>query len=229
MFSIVSKTIIKEKDIVNIIFDLLSQLLQKLYFVIGDWGLTIVTITLLIRVCLLPFSLKQKANMGKQQLLSKKMEEIKEKYRNNKEKLDQELGKLTAESAKNMLGCFVTLVQLPIMYSLYSVFIKMPFEVGTMIVPWVVNIKLPDIYFIIPILSTLVQLMPNLLIATGALKNLNIPKATNGQMAITIIINLLFLAKAPVTIGIYFITSGLFSFLEQVIYSAYMRKRSVTS
>lgn len=96
-----------------------------------------------------------------------------------------------------------------------------------MIVPWVANLKLPDMYFIIPVVSALVQLLPNILLAAGIIRNMNLPKPTKGQMVITLVINLLFLAKAPVTIGIYWITAGIFSLLEQIAFSAYSRRKSL--
>lgn len=211
----------------NAIFALLSELLKNIYLIIGDWGLTIIIITLLVRLCMMPISLKQKINMGKQQILSKRIEEVKEKNKNDKIKLDNELSTLSKESARNMLGCLITMVQLPIIYSLYRVFSSMSLDAGSVIVPWVVNLNLPDIYFIIPIISAIIQLIPNILLASGTIKSMNLPKPTKGQMLITIVMNLLFLARAPVTIGIYWITTGIFSLFEQIIYNIYLNKKGV--
>lgn len=211
----------------NAIFMLLSELLKSINFVIGDWGLTIIAITMIMRICLMPVSFKQRLNMIKQQVLSKKIEEIKEKHKNDKQKLDMELASLSKESAKNMLGCLLTMIQLPVMYSLYRVFSTMPLDIGSAIVPWVTNLNLPDTYFIIPVISALVQLIPNILLATGIIRNMNLPKPTKGQMAITVIMNLIFLARAPVTIGIYWASSGLFSMLEQFLFSLYSSRKKL--
>jgi len=209
----------------NAIFMLLNELLKGINMIIGDWGFTIIAITMMVRICLMPLSFKQKNNMGKQQVLSKKIEELKEKYKNDKGKLDTELAKLSKESAKNMLGCLATLIQIPIMYSLYRVFTTLPVEVGSIIVPWVSNLNLPDVYFIIPIVSAIIQLIPNILLSLGIIKGMNLPKPTKGQMILTVVMNLLFLAKAPVTIGIYWVATGIFSLVEQIAYNAYTQKR----
>ncbi len=211
----------------NIIFNYLSQLFQFIHGYIGDWGLTIIAVTAVVRLAVMPLSIKQKSSMTKQQVLSRKIEEAKEKYKNDKEKLDGELANLSAASAKNMLGCFVTLIQIPIMYTLYKVFTSMPADIASSIVPWIANIKLPDTYFIIPVISTCIQLMPNLFNALGFYKNMNLPKPTKGQVIITVAMNLIFMTKAPVTIGIYWITSGLFNLLEQSIYNARLKKKSM--
>jgi membrane protein insertase, YidC/Oxa1 family, C-terminal domain len=204
---------------------LLNGLLNFINQFVGDWGLTIIILTLVVRICLSPLSFKQRINMQKQQVLSKKMEEVKEKYKNDKEKLDKELAPLSMEGAKNMMGCLVTFLQLPIMYSLYRVFNAMPVEVGSALVPWVANLKLPDMYFIIPVISAVIQLIPNILLATGTIKNMSLPKPTKGQMVITVVMNLVFLAKAPVTLGIYWIATGIYSLMEQVAYSLYYNKK----
>lgn len=213
----------------NAIFTLLNELLIFINQFVDDWGLTIIILTLVVRICLSPLSFKQKLNMQKQQVLSKKMEEVKQKYKNDKEKLEKELAPLSVEGAKNMMGCLVTLIQIPIMYSLYRVFNAMPIEVGSVIVPWVVNLKLPDMYFIIPIISAIIQLLPNILLATGAIRSMSLPKPTKGQMAITVVVNLLFLAKAPVTLGIYWIATGIYSLLEQIAYGIYYNKKCVNN
>ena len=208
----------------SIIFQSISAILNFLYNFIGDWGITIVITTVIIKLVLLPVSLKQKNSIVKQQEMSKKIEELKSRYKNDKQKLDREISKLSTEGMKNMFGCLLTFIQLPVMYTLYRVFSNIPVEVGSVIVPWVANLKLPDTYYIIPVISVLIQLMPNILSAIGVFKNLYIPKATKGQVILTICISAFFLAKAPVTLGIYWIASGLFSFFEQIIFALTRKK-----
>lgn len=203
----------------SIIIELLNNLLSSIYLLIGDWGITIVIATVIVRLIMLPISIKQKRSMKKQQDLSNKIKEIKAKYNNDKHKLESELNKLYAESAKSTFGCLVTLIQLPIMYSLYKVFSLIPIEVGSIIVPWVVNIKLPDVYFIIPLVSAFVQLMPNILMMTGTIKTISNNKSSLGHMIMIGAINIMFLSKSPVTIGIYWITSGILTLVEQLIFS----------
>lgn len=203
----------------SIIIELLNNLLSSIYLLIGDWGITIVIATVIVRLIMLPISIKQKRSMKKQQELSSEIKEIKAKYNNDKQKLESELSKLYAESAKSTFGCLITLIQLPIMYSLYKVFSLIPIEVGSIIVPWVVNIKLPDVYFIIPLVSAFVQLMPNILMMTGTIKSISNNKSSLSHMIIIGVINIIFLSKSPVTIGIYWITSGILTFVEQLILS----------
>lgn len=207
----------------SIIIELLNKLLSSINLVIGDWGITIVIATVIVKLIMLPISIKQKQSMRKQQALSDKIKEVKTKYNNDKQKLESELNKLYTESAKSTMGCLITFIQLPIMYSLYRVFSLIPIEVGSIIVPWVVNIKTPDTYFIIPLLSAFVQLMPNILITTGIFKSMNNTKSSLGNMIMIGAINIIFLSKSPVTIGIYWITNGILTFVEQLIFNLRQR------
>lgn len=209
----------------NIIFNLLNNLLHCLFNFTGDWGIAIILLTVLVRVILLPISIKQKISMAQQQTLSKKIAELKEKYKNDKVKLKSEMQKYYQQSAKSMLGCFVSLLQLPIISSLYFVIIKMPVEVGTIIIPWVESIKMPDKYFIIPLIYVLALLSPNLLLYIEYLKTIEQVKMTKSNLIFTSIFSILLTIKAPVAIGIYFITTSIFSLFEEIGYRLYMKNK----
>jgi YidC/Oxa1 family membrane protein insertase len=212
----------------NIILNILNQVINSLYSVVGDWGIAIILTTIIIRSILLPLSWKQKKSIGAQQEISKKIEEIKMQYENDKEKQHSEIAKISAESAKSLFGCLITFLQIPIMYSLYRVFSEMPINIGSIIVPWIANLKLPDSYYIIPVIAVLVQLLPNIIMTykpIKAAKNSGLPIT---QMLIMGLVSLLFFVKAPVTLGIYWITSGLYSALEQIIYFKNIKRHKLT-
>ncbi len=209
----------------NMIINTLNVLLEKSFTLTGDWGLTIILLTLLVRLLLLPISIKQKSALIKQQEFSKKIEEIKEKYKDNKEKMESEIAKISREGARNLLGCSVTLLQIPIMYSLYNVFTKMPSDITSAIIPWMVSLKLPDPYFIIPVISVAIQLFPNLLATAGILKGVFVSKLSFAQVLSVMIFTSLIMVKAPLTLGLYWATSNLFTTLEQIGYSLYMKNK----
>lgn len=203
----------------SIISDLLNQVMSIFYSFSGDWGITILLTTVVIRIFLLPFSWNQKKRLRANKELSEKVEALKQKYKNDKLKLQAEMMKLTSESAKGIMGFFVTLVQIPVMYSLYKVFSAMPIELGSILVPWVFNLKLPDTSFIFPLIVAFVQLLPNILLQWEAIKTSKKSGVSIGQLILIGGINVLFMAKAPVTICLYWFTSGVFNLLEQIVYS----------
>lgn len=209
----------------NIIFNLQNNMLNCIFQFTGDWGISIVLLTVIIRVLLMPISIKQKISLSKQQVISEKIEKLKEKYKNNKEKLDSELQKYYAQSAKGMLGCLVSLLQLPVISVLYFVIMKMPVQAGTMIIPWVSSIKMPDRYFIIPMIYTLICLCPSLLPYVSFFKISGQAKMTKTNLIFAGIFSIFITFRTPIAIGIYFITSGLFSLLEEIGYRIYIKSR----
>ncbi|WP_035293427.1 membrane protein insertase YidC [Clostridium sp. KNHs214] len=214
----------------NIIFNALNYILNYIFNITGDLGIAIILITILVRICLIPISIKQKKSMYHQQCMSKKIEDIKNKYGNNKAKLQQELQKCYTENAKSMLGCLISLLQLPIISSLYFVIMKMPISVGSILVPWVCSIKLPDPHFIIPTIYLFVSICPNLLSYIPYLNYLKSPlknESVKLSLLTTSIFSLVLTVKAPIALGIYFITTGLFSLFEEIIYRIYMRKKAL--
>lgn len=209
----------------NIILNIFNTALSYLYSITGDYGISIILLTALVRVILLPMSLKQRKSIQQQQVLSKEIEELKIKYKGNKDKFEQGMQKHYQQSAKSMLGCLVTLMQLPIISSLFTVVNKMPVQVGTIIIPWVANIKMSDNYFIIPIIYALASLSPNLISYIPLFKTVTTVKVEKVNLAITSIFSLLITVKAPISIGIYLITTALFSLFEEIGYRLYMKNK----
>lgn len=212
----------------NIIFNILNTLLSSIFNFTGDWGVSIIILTLLVRLALLPISIKQKISLDKQQEMSRKIEDLKRKYSNNKKKLETEMKKHYEESAKGMLGCLVSLLQIPIISSLYFVITKMPAEVGTFIIPWVSSIKIADKYFIIPIIYMLVSMCPGLLSYLNYFKSIKRTRTTKGNLISMAIFSIILTIKAPVAIGLYFITTSLFSLIEEIVYRIYMKNKALT-
>lgn len=207
----------------NIIFSFLSSLLKSIFSFTGDWGLSIVLLTLGVRIVLSPMSFKQKKSMQQQQKLGIRMQEIKEKYKDNKDKLDEEIKKHSAESAKSMLGCLVTLLQLPILMTLWSVINKMPINVGTFLIPWVPSLKISDSYFIVPLIYMFISLTPSLLSYVTLLKIEGQAKISKGNIMIMAVMGLFISKAAPIAVGIYLITTSVFSFLEELAFRIYMK------
>lgn len=210
----------------NIVIKFLSDILNQLYYVVNDWGITIILITLLIKILLIPLTIKQKKGLELQQKLSKEVESIKKKYSNDKAKMEKEISKISSKYSGSMIGCLLTFVQLPIMISLYRAIASIPLEVtSTVILPWITNLKAPDNYYIIPIISVIIHLMPNIMYYLNIFKELELTKPNKVMIISTIIINALFISKAPVIIGLYWIVSGLYTFIEQLITNIIMLRK----
>ncbi|KDR95484.1 membrane protein insertase, YidC/Oxa1 family, C-terminal domain-containing protein [Peptoclostridium litorale DSM 5388] len=213
----------------TVIFNFLNGFLSNINLLTGDWGISIIVLTAIVKIAMVPLSINQKKSSAQQKAMAEKMDELKKKYEGEKENLQDEMAKLSMEGAGSLLGIFASLVQIPVMYTLYRVFSSMPAEIGSAIVPWVASIRLNDPYYIVPILSAGVQLLPGIAASIGLLKNSGRPKMSPAAMIVPAAVSILFLAKAPVTIGIYWITSGFLGFLEQLIFSLVEKKSENTA
>jgi len=103
-------------------------LLKRAYLWLGNYGLAILLVTLLIRVLLFPLMYRSYASMKKMQKLAPKMNAIRDKYKKGRtdaaqrQKMNEELMKLyQAEGYNPMSGCLPLLLQLPILVAFYNV------------------------------------------------------------------------------------------------------------
>lgn len=94
----------------------------KLYELVNNYGLAIILFTLFSKVILLPFAMKSKKSMLRMSAFQPKMKAIEEKYKNDKDRYNQEIQKLYKEEKVNPLGgCLWTLLPWPIFIALYGV------------------------------------------------------------------------------------------------------------
>jgi len=90
-----------------------------------DFGVAVIILTLIIKLILLPTSLKAIRSQKMMSDLQPKLKEIQEKYKDNKEKQSQEIFKFYQKTKTNPFsGCLPLLLQLPVLIALYQVFLK---------------------------------------------------------------------------------------------------------
>lgn len=195
-----------------------SFLINVIYEMTNDYGITIVIITLAIRSCLIPLNCKQRKQMHKQKETNRQLEEIKAKCGNDKEKLNKELQDFYQKNGSGMGGCLLSFIQLPIMLGLYNA-IQAIMVAGatTVLLPWVASILVRDQTLILPIATIIVQLLPQAYPYLRFFKALELQKAPLPTLLILLFANSLFVFAIPSGIGLYYLVSGLFTALEQFI------------
>ncbi len=112
-------------------FDFIAKILgQLLYFIYNtiafhNYGLSLVFFTIIIKLALLPLTIKQLKSTQKMQEIQPELQKIQQRYKNDKEKLNQEMMKLYQEKGVNPAGgCLPMLIQLPILFALFYVIRK---------------------------------------------------------------------------------------------------------
>ena len=99
---------------------LFGYILAFLYDLINNYGLAIILFTVIIKIVLLPLSIKQQRTLKKSTQLQEKMKVIQFKYKNNPEKMNQEMMELyKSENMSPFSGCLTAIVQLLLLLSVF--------------------------------------------------------------------------------------------------------------
>ena len=108
---------------INAIFGYpLGWIMWAIYHIVPIYGLALILFTLITKLAMVPLMVKQQKSMAKQTAFSPRLQEIQNKYKNNKEKMNEEMMKLYQEEGYNpMSGCLPMLVQFPILFGLIDV------------------------------------------------------------------------------------------------------------
>jgi YidC/Oxa1 family membrane protein insertase len=100
----------------------LGTVLSFLYDLVRSYGLAIILLTVLVRLVLLPLTIRQTRSMQEMAKLQPKVKELQRKYKGNRQKLAEETQKLYREHQVNPLGgCLPLLLQLPVFFALFAV------------------------------------------------------------------------------------------------------------
>ena len=83
---------------------LLGYVLWGAFYLLKDFGLSIIVFTIIVRLCMFPFTIKQQKSMAGTARLSKKQKEIQEKYKNDKAKQGEEMWKVYKRHRKKYLS-----------------------------------------------------------------------------------------------------------------------------
>ena len=221
---------------------IMGKLLHGLHYIVGNYGISIILLTLIVRACMFPIGRQQAMNAKKMQELSPEIAKIKEKYEGDVEKQTKAQQELFKKHNYNPLaGCAPMFLQLPIFVGLYRA-LSVDIELRqTPLIPgmdWCANLSAPDMLFrwdnMIPFdaltgftgyLGPYFNLLP--LISTGLFlvhQQLFTPPPTDEQqemqqkvMKFMMIFMLVIFFKVPAGLCLYFITSSLWALAERLL------------
>lgn len=139
----------------------MGSILEMVYNIVGNYGLSIVIFTILVKLALLPLTIKQTRSMKKMQDIQPKLKELQTKYKDDKEKLNMKMLELYRENNVNPLGgCLPLLIQFPIIIGLFTalrdpaiyVFTPEYYEAMDTSFLWLPNLTDPDT-FVFPLIA----------------------------------------------------------------------------
>ena len=143
------------------------RFLSMLYNATGNYGWAIILLTILVRVILYPLMRKQYHSMARMQKLQPKLKQLQERFKDDKQLLQQKMMKLYKDEKVNpMGGCLPMFVQLPIIYVIWRAVLYsaelIHLSPGFL---WIPDLSLHDPYFILVVLTTAIMVLQQYLMS----------------------------------------------------------------
>ncbi len=203
-------------------FDILARPMLWILGFINDyalnWGVSIIILTLLIKVAFWPLTKASLNSMEKMKVIQPMMKELQEKYKDNKEEMSKQTMQLYKTYGVNPLGgCLPILVQIPIFFALYQVLLQsLDLRHSTFItylpftdIVWLADLSAKDPYYITPILMGASMLIQQLI--SPAMLD---PTQKKVMMLMPIIFTFMFL-NFPSGLVLYWLVNNIFSIIQQ--------------
>lgn len=178
-----------------------------------SYGIAIIILTIVIKVLLLPFALKQIKSMKGMQEIQPKVAALQKKYKNDRAKLSIEMQKLYREhNISPLAGCLPLLIQMPFLVSIFYALQGFQYDSAHASFLWLSSLASKDPTYVLPILSA---------ISTWALSAQTAPKNAEGPQKMMTYFMPLFIGyisiNFPSGLVIYWVVSNLFQLVQQTI------------
>jgi YidC/Oxa1 family membrane protein insertase len=144
--------LVKDYGWLTIIAKPIFWLMNQIHKVIGNWGWTIIALTVLIKLAFFPLSAASYRSMAKMKLVTPKMTAIRERFKSEPQKMNQAMMELYKTEKINPLGgCLPIVVQIPVFISLYWVLLASVEMRNAPWLGWIHDLSAPDPFYILPV------------------------------------------------------------------------------
>ncbi|MBB5502788.1 membrane protein insertase YidC [Paraburkholderia sp. MM5384-R2] len=145
--------LVKDYGWVTIIAKPLFWLLSKIHSYVGNWGWSIVLLTVLIKAVFFPLSAASYKSMARMKAITPRMQALRERFKGDPQKMNAALMELyKTEKVNPFGGCLPVVIQIPVFISLYWVLLSSVEMRGAPWILWIHDLSQQDPYFILPIL-----------------------------------------------------------------------------
>lgn len=192
------------------LYDIFETILRAINGNVHNFGLSIILLTILIKIILLPLTLKQDKSMKEMKALQPKIDELKKKYKNDSQMLNQKTAELYKEHKVNpAAGCLPIIIQLPILWALFGV-LRQEGVVPEEAFLWLPSLKNPDPLYILPILNGVISYLQQHLMGNST------ENSPMKNMKYIFPIMMVFISyKMPGGLQVYWLTSSLTGVIQQ--------------
>ncbi|KPZ63807.1 Membrane protein insertase YidC [Pseudoalteromonas sp. P1-16-1b] len=201
----------------------LFVLLKWLHSILGNWGVAIIAITIIVKSLMYPLTKAQYTSMAKMRALQPKMKALKEKYGDDRQKFGQATMEMYRKEKVNpMGGCFPILLQMPIFLALFYVFLESTELRHAEFVLWLTDLSAKDPYYVLPILFGASMFV------TQKLQPMTVTDPMQQKMMtfMPVIFSVFFL-WFPSGLVLYWLVSNLISIVQMLIIYRGMEKKGI--
>ncbi|HBB52449.1 MAG TPA: membrane protein insertase YidC [Legionellales bacterium] len=190
--------------------DAIFKLMKTLESFLGNWGWSIVCITVFIKLCFYRLSASSYRSMANMRRLQPKLEQLKHRFGDDKAKFSQATMELYRQEKVNPLGgCLPILVQIPVFIALYWVLVESVELRHAPFIFWIKDLSAPDPLHILPLLMGLTMFIQQKLNPTPP-----DPMQAKAMMFMPIFFTILFWAF-PAGLVLYWIVNNTLSIIQQ--------------
>lgn len=209
---------------------LFGWLLEVIYSFVGNYGVAIVLLTVLVRVVTTPLTMKQMKSMERMRVLQPKVKELQEKYADDRQKQSEEMMRLYKQEKVNPLGgCLPLILQMPVFIGLFyslrsSVHLRQAKFFG-----WIDDLSAPETLFVIPGIELPVRVLPIVMAISMVVQQKITPMQVDpaqAKMMMTImpIMMLVLFYQFPSGLVLYWMISNVLGIVHQLYIGRGMRK-----
>lgn len=197
-------------------FDIIAKplfwVMRAFHKYFGNWGWSIIALTVIVKVLFFPLTQKGFKSMQKLQKLQPHLKKLQDVYKDDKERLNRELMNLYREHKVNPLGgCLPMLLQIPIFFALYKTLLESIELKGAGWILWIEDLSMHDPYYITPVLMGISMLVQQMMTPkTGD------PTQRKIMMALPFVFTFMFL-NFPSGLVIYWLVNNILTIGQQWI------------
>ncbi len=202
----------------KLVSEALLNMMNLIHRFVGNYAVAILILTAIIKLILWPLQTKANKSMRRMASLSPKMQELREKYKDDPTKMNQEVMKLYKDYGVNPVsGCLPMLIQIPIFFGLFTM-LRQAVELRNASFLWVSDLSQPDTVAHLPGLGWPINILPLIMAATSFWMTHITPKSGDAtQQRVMMFMPLIFVVfcyNFAAALALYYTTQNLFTILQ---------------
>lgn len=190
----------------------LLYVMKAFYSFVGNWGFAIILLTLLVRLCVLPFNIMSFKSMKAMQKVQPIIQSLREKYKDDPMRLNQEMMTVMKQNGANPLGgCLPMLLQIPVFFALYRVIGSSIELYNSPFIGWIHDLSAHDPFYVLPVLMSIFMFIQQKITPS------TMDPVQAKIMAFLPLVFSFFMLQLPSGLTLYMVVSTLFGIIQQYL------------